>query len=200
MSRRSLRRVAIFLTIVSVAIVVLWIVFHNRHREYDGYDPPPRTKTSGCIIRHALPDPECTPGALDKRATKEIICARLTSEVRHTSKRITLDSFASYGVSRDDGVEREDDHLISLELGGADNDIANHFPQIYENRKELRADMLSDDELGAHAKDLVENWLHRRVCNDQLELKDAQRMIATDWVALYREYQERPKRSRHRDE
>jgi hypothetical protein len=62
----------------------------------------------------------------------------------------------------------EYDHLVSLELGGALNDPRNLWP-----------------EPGAspNAKDEVENQLHRLVCERQMALATAQRIIATNWVA-----------------
>jgi len=160
------------------------------------YSPPPRTKTSGCVIRHALPDPECTPGAVDTSVTKEGVCTRYTQNARHPNKRLDNEVFAEYGLSRGGDTKYENDHVISLELGGADADIANHFPQAYEDKtkiQKMRAGELPDDELGAHAKDMVESWLHQRVCNDKmpaeyrLELWQAQYKIATQWVAVFHE-------------
>lgn len=166
------------------------------------YNPPPRTKTSHCAIAHALPDPKCTPGAVDRTATVERICSQLTKDVRRTTRAIDAETFASYGVSRSDGINRENDHLISLELGGADNDIANHFPQPYEDIKKLKRGLLSDDELGAHAKDMVENWFHYRLCDPVTKaprpgarelLPILQRQIAVDWVSAYKEFLRRPR-------
>jgi hypothetical protein len=42
----------------------------------------------------------------------------------------------------------------------------------------------------ARQKDVVENYLHRQVCDGLLPLSEAQRLIATDWVSVY--YQIRP--------
>jgi Excalibur calcium-binding domain len=62
----------------------------------------------------------------------------------------------------------EYDHLVSLELGGAVNDPRNLWP-----------------EPGAspNLKDSVENALHRMVCDGQMQLAQAQRIIATGWAA-----------------
>ena len=40
----------------------------------------------------------------------------------------------------------------------------------------------------AHIKDKLENKLHQDVCAGQVDLKTAQREIATDWLAAYRKY------------
>jgi len=69
----------------------------------------------------------------------------------------------------------EVDHLISLELGGS-NDITNLWPEAYAGA------------WGARSKDALENRMHRLVCAGQLDLAQAQREIATDWVEAYRRY------------
>lgn len=64
----------------------------------------------------------------------------------------------------------EYDHLIPLELGGATNDRRNLWP-----------------EPGAspNPKDTVENALNRKVCDGKLTLARAQRLIASNWIAVY---------------
>jgi hypothetical protein len=71
------------------------------------------------------------------------------------------------------------DHLISLELGGS-NSLKNLWPESYSG------------EWNAHVKDKLENDLHRRVCKGEVDLKDAQREIATDWIAAYKKYLSEP--------
>ena len=39
----------------------------------------------------------------------------------------------------------------------------------------------------AHEKDAVENFLHAEVCRGTVNLVEAQRQIATDWLAVYRQ-------------
>lgn len=68
----------------------------------------------------------------------------------------------------------EIDHIVSLELGGADTE-ENLFPQPYN----------PPGGLGAHAKDAVENYLHDQVCKHGMPVADAQRKIATDWYQVY---------------
>ena len=61
-----------------------------------------------------------------------------------------------------------------LELGG-DNVIANLWPEPADPRP------------GFHEKDFVENYLHRQVCSGAMSLADAQREIASDWLAVWRQ-------------
>ena len=81
---------------------------------------------------------------------------------------------AAYGLQNQPLSEYELDHLIPLELGGAPEDIANLWPQPWNG------------DANAHMKDAVEVFLNREVCRGNLPLAEAQREIATDWLAVYR--------------
>jgi hypothetical protein len=70
----------------------------------------------------------------------------------------------------------EEDHLISLELGGNPRSPDNLCPEPWFGP------------WNAHVKDTLENRLHRLVCAGQLPLGEAQQAIAMDWVAAYRKY------------
>jgi len=70
----------------------------------------------------------------------------------------------------------EEDHLISLELGGHPTSPANLWPEPWFGP------------WNARTKDRLENTLHRLVCRGALPLKDAQNAVALDWVAAYRTY------------
>jgi Protein of unknown function (DUF3761) len=70
----------------------------------------------------------------------------------------------------------EEDHLISLELGGAPSAEANLWPEPY-NAPE-----------GARVKDQVENKLHALICGGSITLATAQRAIATNWWIAYQTY------------
>jgi hypothetical protein len=83
--------------------------------------------------------------------------------------------YAEYGIAHHAPYSYEVDHIVSLELGGS-NDIANLYPESYTIAK------------GARVKDRLENFLHRAVCDGQVQLRTAQRQIAGNWVAAYRRY------------
>jgi hypothetical protein len=125
-----------------------------------------------------LPDPRCTPGAVDPAVTQANIASTIcrddyTATVRppesvtEPEKRASL---AAYGDTRP-MYDYEYDHLIPLELGGARNDPGNLWP-----------------EPGAspNPKDKLEDRLNDLVCKGSLRLAVAQREIATNWVAAYR--------------
>ena len=61
----------------------------------------------------------------------------------------------------------EEDHLISLELGGDASDPKNLWPEPGQS---------------PNPKDKVKNALHSAVCSDRITLKEAQARIATDWT------------------
>jgi hypothetical protein len=72
-------------------------------------------------------------------------------------------AYPAYGMAS--GTTSELDHLVPLELGGA-NDAANLWPE---------AGTLPNP------KDAVENALRRAVCDGEVRLISAQRAIALDW-------------------
>ncbi|WP_246142145.1 DUF3761 domain-containing protein [Lacisediminihabitans profunda] len=73
-------------------------------------------------------------------------------------------------------ADYEEDHLISLELGGAASAEANLWPEPYNVAE------------GARVKDQVENKLHAMICSGSISLAAAQTAIATDWWSAYQLY------------
>ena len=132
-----------------------------------------RTKTSGCIVHGALQDSACTPGAILPDATVQKICTPgYSSSVRNVPTSEKDQVYAEYGITHHSPGQYEVDHLISLELGGA-NDIANLWPEAASPMP------------GFHQKDQVENYLHDQVCSGAMSLKDAQEQIAINWLVVY---------------
>jgi hypothetical protein len=124
------------------------------------------------------PDPSLTPGAADPRATAELVCRRgYTRDARHVTAGQKRQVFREYGVAPSGRYEV--DHLISLELGGA-NDTANLWPEPYCSLPR-RATCY-----GAREKDVVETRLHREVCAGRMTLDQAQNIIRRDWLGCYR--------------
>jgi hypothetical protein len=125
-----------------------------------------------CHVHGALPDPVCTPGAIFP-VTKEQVCKPgYARSVRNVPTSVKAAVFLSYGIRSHRTGEWEVDHLISLELGGS-NAIMNLWP---EAAKPVP---------GFHEKDKVENYLHAQVCSGKMTLAEAQREIATNWLAVY---------------
>ena len=132
-----------------------------------------RTKSSDCVSQNALPDKDCTPGAIIDGATKEQICVPGYSQsVRNVSEKTKNEVYASYNITSHPTGAYEVDHLISLELGGS-NDISNLWPEPASPKP------------GFHEKDKVENYLHKQICDGKISLQEAQVEIANDWLPVY---------------
>jgi hypothetical protein len=119
-----------------------------------------------------LPDRSVTPGKVRTTDAQQVCHGGSTKQYRHTTAGEKAMVYHWYAAVKKPGVCCEVDHLISLELGGAD-EVENLWPQPYEPRP------------GAHEKDAVENWLHAQVCAGSIPLGQAQAQIATDWYAVY---------------
>jgi hypothetical protein len=127
-----------------------------------------------------LPNPKLTPGALNTAVTQanihSTICvAHWTDTIRPGSytARLKLKQIIQYGYADVVPGHYEEDHLVSLELGGHPTDPKNLWPQPYYTQ------------LNAKRKDQVEDTLRRQVCAGKIKLADAQKQIATDWVKAY---------------
>src|SRR5438270_6096816 len=138
----------------------------------------PQPRPGSCHARgrgdFSLPDPRCTPGALDPAVKPSTlwstICrAGYTKRVRppesvtEPEKRASLRSYGDRRPLRD----YEYDHLVSLELGGARNDPRNLWPE---------------PGAGPNPKHALENHLHASVCDGRMSLAAAQLAIARNWV------------------
>ena len=127
-----------------------------------------------CVYQGMLPDPACTPGA-GLPIALDVLCVRgYTTTVRPPTTYTTplkRRLMAAYGVGDQPLSAFELDHLVPLEIGGDPTDPANLWPE-----------RLSD----ARLKDQVENAARRAVCRGELDLTDAQTMMATDWTDLGR--------------
>jgi hypothetical protein len=144
-------------------------------------EPSPLTPPRGVVLPKAV-----TPGAIDPRVTqanvRSTICrAGYTATVRPSSSYTTrlkrqqlATTYADFGDKRTGSYE--EDHLISLELGGSPTDPRNLWPEPYAGAT------------GARVKDRVENRLHAMVCAGSLSLAAAQAAIATNWWDAYRRY------------
>jgi hypothetical protein len=133
------------------------------------------------------PDPLLTPGSLNPDVVQgtigSTICAPgFTRTIRPSTSytnHLKIVQIAQYGYTDTALSSYEEDHLISLELGGNPRDPANLWPEPH------LAPLPDGTAAGARVKDTFENYLHRAVCNGSLTLEAVQRDIATDWVAAW---------------
>ncbi|GAB3611561.1 hypothetical protein GCM10027414_36870 [Humibacter ginsengiterrae] len=125
-----------------------------------------------------LPDPACTPGSVDPAVTQanigQTICRPgYTTTVRPPESDTgpaKHESLADYGLHYTPSIEY--DHLVPLELGGA-NAVSNLWPE----------PNTADAHGTRNPKDSVENRLREAVCVHQVTLAAAQQAIAADWTA-----------------
>lgn len=130
-----------------------------------------------------LPDPIATPGALNPNVTQENIQTTVcvsgwTKTIRpsaYYTTKLKILQLHSEPYKSDLGASSfEEDHLISLEIGGNPTDPKNLWPQHWS------------EPMGAHQKDQLENYLKREVCAGRMLLAQAQKEVASDWVASYK--------------
>jgi hypothetical protein len=130
------------------------------------------------------PNSVLTPGATNPAVTQATIGRTIcvvgwTTKIRPPSSYTTAlkrQQIVAYGDRDHNLADYEEDHLISLEIGGAPRSPANLWPEPYTVK-------LSDGRsVGARVKDLLENRLHALVCAHKLSLAGAQRDIASDWI------------------
>jgi hypothetical protein len=136
-----------------------------------------------------LPLSNVTPGALNPAVTQaniqSTICksgwtstirppSSYTTNLKKTQLATTYAVFAkTWGTSTG---AYEEDHLISLELGGAPSDPKNLWPEPYASAT------------GARIKDKIETRLKKLVCAGSLPLATAQTAITTNWYTAYLQY------------
>lgn len=120
------------------------------------------------FIAAAYPDPKLTPGEILTQDAKTVCVAGYSQTVRHTSAALKNKIYKNYHALKKKGSCCEADHLVSLELGGADTE-KNLWPQSYPD---------------AYHKDKIENYLHREVCAGRMDLKEAQAEIY-HWEEIY---------------
>ena len=145
--------------------------------------PPQQTCTTQINSGFPVPDPNCTPGAINPTLTIEVLrdrsfttrCIR-DAATQEVEKATTYEWYNMPHPSNNSGEGQicELDHLISLELGGADT-LDNIWPQCGPSGVALPQRFFKE-------KDTVENFLAMQVREGRMDLSEAQKGIATDWT------------------
>jgi len=131
-----------------------------------------------------LPNLKLTPCVYRKNLNETQICqTKWGLDKRYVTLSMKKQVFAEYGIPYSRHSEFEVDHLISRELGGAD-DVRNLWPESYITQP-----------WNAHRKDRLENYLHKLVCTNQITLQEARREILHDWTVSYKKYFGQPNAS-----
>jgi hypothetical protein len=92
---------------------------------------------------------------------------------------LKIKQIGQYGYSDTKTSSYEEDHLISLELGGAPADARNLWPEPYT------ASLADGRPTGAHTKDTFETKLKTEVCAGTITLAQGQSEIRDNWVHAY---------------
>jgi hypothetical protein len=144
---------------------------------------------AGTAYADDIPDLQITPGSVRAGLTKEKICdIKWGRDERHVTLQMKQRVFELYGYSGYDDPRCvpvgkrscEIDHLISRELGGAD-EVKNLWPQAY-----------GTSPWNAVLKDKLENRLNKEMCAGRITLQEARDMLVNDWPKAYIKYYGEP--------
>ena len=124
-----------------------------------------------------LPDPKITPGATNPKVSQSNIKSTVcddgwTKTIRPSASytdKLKISQMKALGL-KGAPADYEEDHLVSLEVGGNPTDPKNLWPQPWPE---------------ARKKDVVETALKRQVCAGKMPLAQAQKILKTDWTAYY---------------
>jgi hypothetical protein len=152
--------------------------------------PPPSVPVAAApYAQGVLPDPLKTPGAVNRAVTDATINATIgvsgwTSTIRPPASYTTglkkRQLAAGYAINGDMALsDYEEDHLVSLEIGGNPTDERNLWPALWHLNS-------GGYDLGMKTKDALENRLKELVVTGKMPLAQAQHEIETDWPASYK--------------
>ncbi len=118
--------------------------------------------------------PGATNPAVTQATINQTICVKgWTATIRPPANYTTalkIKQLKALGWSDQSPADYEEDHLISLELGGNPTSEQNLWPQSYKTTP------------NAKDKDRVENQLKAQVCAGNITLLQAQKDISGDWT------------------
>lgn len=148
-----------------VVVVVAWVT---------GAGTPAWSRGTFARPEGALPVAALTPGAVSTLTAAELCAGTRTSRI--VTEDVRRRVLAGYGMERTPADVYELDALVTPELGGT-TAPENLWPQRY-----------GSPAWNAHVKDALERLFAEKVCNDDMALSQAQREMATDWVAAYKRH------------
>ena len=149
--------------------------------------PVAATTPAAAVLRTGLPNRALTPGAWNPAVTQATIHSTIcvsgwTTTIRPPTSYTNVLKVAqlkTYGfVDRQVG-HYEEDHLISLELGGSPRSTKNLWPEPHHIK-------VGTHDLGSFTKDAFETHLKSLVCAGRLTLAKARVEIAHNWVAYWK--------------
>ena len=139
------------------------------------------------VLRTGLPSHLLTPGAFNPAVTEATILRTIcvvgwTATVRPPesyTEPLKVAQIATYGFADKRLADYEEDHLVSLELGGSPTTAKNLWPEPHHIK-------IGGLDLGSYTKDALENHLRSLVCAGTLTLAKARTEIAWNWVAYWK--------------
>ena len=148
---RTLERMSLRTALVAIALLMLAVALFSRHGPAEGPYHADGTRTPGVL------NPDVTQATI-----RTTICVRgWTKTIRPPTSytnALKAKQMREYGVGGSLSGYQED-HLISLELGGHPTDPRNLWPEPYPRASEV---------------DSIENELNAKVCSGDLSLESAQ--------------------------
>jgi len=132
----------------------------------------------------ALPDPACTPGAVDAAVSDTDISSTVCRKGGYTDSVRPPESLtnaakkklmAAYGIPASKMSDYELDHFIPLNSGGA-SDIRNLWPEPNTTTLYTASSFVHND------KDRVEEYLYDAICAHKVTVTAVQRAMDTDWT------------------
>lgn len=177
---------AVFPLVLAGSMALVPHALASRHNDRGGVGQAEGPYGVVFSVDKALPSSRITPGALnpavDQANIDETICVHgYSRSIRPPEKyteRLKRLGIRQYGYSDWRLRDYEEDHLISLALGGSPTNPHNLWPEPHH--------VIGG--WGSYTKDRLEDRLHSLVCHGRVPLAQAQRDIATDWIAAFKRY------------
>jgi hypothetical protein len=164
---RRIRLAAIAFSVLGIAGCA-----HKRPQNVTLSATVPALTPRNCHSENGLPDSVCTPGEVRTKDANNICHGGGTKQFRPPSSftnALKRQQLIAYGYADTNPADYEEDHLISLEIGGSGADPKNLWPEPHAGKD------------NSFDKDKVENWMHRQICSGAMTPEAAQRGISTDW-------------------
>jgi hypothetical protein len=149
--------------------------------------PVAAASPSVAVLRTGLPNHTLTPGVYNPAVTQATIRSTIckvgwTATIRPPTSYtnpLKVSGIARYGYADKKLGDYEEDHLVSLELGGSPTSPKNLWPEPHHIK-------IGGLDLGSYAKDGFETHLKSLVCAGAMTLAKARAEIAGNWVVYWK--------------
>lgn len=148
------------------------------------FAPASAAPAATAVLTTGLPNHALTPGVRNPAVTQATIHRTIcvsgwAASIRPSTSYTTplkVRQLVAYGFRDRDVGHYEEDHLISLELGGSPRDPRNLWPEPHHIL------LKNGTDIGSFSKDKLEGLLKRQVCAGAITLAKAQVEEAANWV------------------